>query len=139
MRVASSYYFNILEWLYKVMSKKITEFVKDLNKAFLDDGIDKAVKVNELHKWLKSHGYVENKKDKKNDTFRHVTKAGKEIGLKNVTKDYGDKTIEFVRKAKTLIEDQMIAEEGLVKKVVEKPAKKTQTKKTVAKKVPAKK
>lgn len=111
------------------MSKKITEFVKDLNKAFADDGIEKTVKVNELHKWLKSHEYVENKKDKKGDTFKHVTKAGKAIGLKNVTKEYGDKTIEFVRKSKGIIEDQMIQEEKLVKKPIEKKSKAASKKK----------
>lgn len=113
------------------MSKRITEFVKDLNKAFADDGIEKTIKVNELHKWLKGHGYVENKKDKKGDTFKHVTKAGKEIGLKNVTKEYGDKTIEFVRKAKGIIEDKITEEENLVKKP---PVKKASSKPRAKKK-----
>lgn len=117
------------------MSKKITDFTKDLNKAFADDGIDKTIKVNELHKWLKKHGYVENKKDKKGDTYRHVTKAGKEIGIKNVKRELGDKTFEFVRRSKGIIEDLMIEEENLVKKPKEekKKTRKTSNAKTIKK------
>lgn len=89
------------------MAKKITEFVKDLNLAFEKDGIDKHIKVNELHKWLKNNGYVDNKKDKNGNTYKHVTKSGKEIGIRNFTKEHGDKTIVFVRKAKDLIKEQM--------------------------------
>lgn len=116
------------------MSKKITDFTKDLNKAFADDGIEKTIKVNELHKWLKSHGYVENKKDKKGDTYRHVTKAGKEIGIKNVKRELGDKTFEFVRRSKGIIEDLMIEEENLVKKPKEVTKKVRKTTKSKTKK-----
>lgn len=94
------------------MAKKITEFVKDLNQAFEADGVDTRVKVNELHKWLKRNGYVENKKDKRGETFKHVTKEGKELGIRNFTKEHGDKTIVFVRKAKDLIKDK-ISENGI--------------------------
>lgn len=92
------------------MSKKITEFVKDLNAAFEEDGIEKQIKVNELHKWLKQKGFVDNKKDKNGETYRHVTKAGKEIGLKNESTDYGAKRVMFVRRSKDIIKGMMLDE-----------------------------
>lgn len=62
--------------------KKITELVKLLNEAY--NGAEK-IKVNRVHKWLKAEGYVDNKKSKKVGMYKHVTKAGKAIGLKNIS------------------------------------------------------
>lgn len=62
--------------------KKITELVKLLNEAC--NRADK-IKVNRVHKWLKANGYVDKKRSKKVGMYKHVTKAGKEAGLKNVS------------------------------------------------------
>ncbi|MDO4966074.1 MAG: hypothetical protein Q4E51_05140 [Lachnospiraceae bacterium] len=76
---------------------KITELAKIMNNDLAEG--KKLIKVNQLHKWLKAKGYVENKKDKNGKTYKRVTAEGKTIGIKNVKKEYGDYTIMFAKKA----------------------------------------
>lgn len=83
---------------------KITELVKTINGC-LPEGT-KSIKVNQLHKWLKANGYINNKKDKNGKTYKHITTEGRKFGLKKVTKEYGDITFVFAKKAqKYLLEN----------------------------------
>lgn len=76
--------------------KKITELVKLLNEAY--SGTEKIV-VHRVHKWLRANGLIDNKKSKNAGKYRHVTKSGKDAGLKNVSIHNGSEYIFVFTKA----------------------------------------